>query len=401
MGVMRYKKNTIIIGGFLAVLILGLSGFYLYSRSKKIVPPVIVQTEPLRIGAIAPLTSSGTASREDYGIRLRRAAQLAVDEINAKGGINGEQVQIFWEDGKCNAEAATRAARKLVEEKKVQYLLGGVCSLETLAAATYAEQKKTILISAASTSPEISNKGEYIFRLAPSDTFAGKAMIRAAADQLQGKKIAILSAKTAYNQGVREGMLEEARARSLEIVFDEIYNVGRRDTAAYIKTIIEKTPDVIVLLPESITQGLQQLERIKKEEKPPLVLVGEVMLDREQINTNKETFENVRGLEGYFDSMSREAQKFLTSYETQFAEPPKYPYFMSNMYDAVYLMREAVSRFGVDTEKARAWMSQLSNWHGASGEVTFDVNGDRLPIFNLVQVRGGEVIPEARIQMTK
>ena len=103
---------------------------------------------PIMIGFIGPLTGDAAA----YGEPERDVVALAVEEINAAGGINGRQISVIYEDGKCDGTASASAAQKLVNVDKVKVIIGGFCSGETLGAAPIAEQNKVILISPSSTS---------------------------------------------------------------------------------------------------------------------------------------------------------------------------------------------------------------------------------------------------------
>ena len=107
--------------------------------------------ETYKIGSILPL--SGDAS--SFGVPFQKTLNLAVKEINENGGIDGKQVKIIYEDGKCENKQANQAANKLININNVNTIIGGICSGETLAAAPIAEENKVILFSPASGSPKI------------------------------------------------------------------------------------------------------------------------------------------------------------------------------------------------------------------------------------------------------
>lgn len=386
---MKFSQKTrvptpLIFGLGVAALLLGSAFLFFRHRSEPVTPVAPIE---IRFGGIVPLSGNRSA----YGVPIQRAAQLAIDEINARGGILGQQVEIQWRDGKCDANAAAVAAQKLIEEQRVQVIFGGVCSLETLAVAPLAEERGVLVLSPSSTSAALTDAGSYIFRLAPSDALIGSIAASYARQDLHATRIAIISEDTQYVRGIREAFVMRAQALGAEIVFDRTFKTGDRNSAALVSEAEKATPDLIYLLPESQTQGLQQLLRIKRGSFQGSVLVAEVLLNRELISQNKEAFEGVYGVEGYFDANAPKTVAFLDSYRTQFAEDVKYPFYMSSMYDAVYLIKEAVEQNGTDTAKMRDWLLARRAWDGASGQITFDANGDPLTKFSVLRVKEGEL----------
>src|SRR3989344_5758192 len=126
--------------------------------------------ENIRIGFIGPL-SGDVAS---IGQSVKAAIELGVEEVNQAGGINGQPLEVIYEDGKCGPKDSTDAANKLINIDKVPVIIGGGCSSETLAAAPIAETSKVTLLSYCSSNPKITESGDYIFRTYPSDAFQGK-----------------------------------------------------------------------------------------------------------------------------------------------------------------------------------------------------------------------------------
>ena len=124
---------------------------------------------PFVIGALDSLTGVG----ESYGIPLSRSKLLAVEEINAAGGINGRMLKLVIEDSKCTSTDAIAAYQRLTDVEGVKIILGATCSGATLGAAPLAEKDGVILFSPSATSPDITGAGDYIFRTAISSQKAG------------------------------------------------------------------------------------------------------------------------------------------------------------------------------------------------------------------------------------
>ena len=115
---------------------------------------------PIKIGFIGALTGDVSG----LGTASQAAVQIATDEINGSGGINGRQIQVIYEDGQCLPGPATSAASKLISIDKVAGIIGGLCSSETSAFAPQAMQNKVVAISYCSSAPALSSMGKYFFR---------------------------------------------------------------------------------------------------------------------------------------------------------------------------------------------------------------------------------------------
>ena len=131
---------------WVVVVLVVLWGGYSFLQS----PSEPVSTDPTKIGFIGPLTGDAAV----YGELLRNVIQLAVNEINAAGGIGGRQIEMIYEDGKCNGKDGANAMQKLVNVDQVKIVIGGFCSSESLAAAPIAMNNKVLLFSPGSSSPE-------------------------------------------------------------------------------------------------------------------------------------------------------------------------------------------------------------------------------------------------------
>ena len=119
--------------------------------------------QPFVIGGLDSLTGLG----ESYGVPLSQSKFMAVEEINAAGGINGRMLKLIVEDSKCTANDAITAYRRLTEVEGIKIILGATCSSATLGVAPLAEKDRVILLSPSSTSPDISTAGETISSAPP------------------------------------------------------------------------------------------------------------------------------------------------------------------------------------------------------------------------------------------
>ena len=156
---------------------------------------------------------SMTGTTATFGKSTLNGAQLAFDELNAAGGIGGKKIEYVSEDDQSKAEEAATAVQKLINQDHVIALIGEVASSRSLAAAPIAQSNGVPMISPSSTNPEVTLKGNYIFRACFLDEFQGRVMARFAVDSLKFKRVAILKdIKNDYSVGLAQFFSEEYKA---------------------------------------------------------------------------------------------------------------------------------------------------------------------------------------------
>ncbi len=340
----------------------------------------------IKIGFIGPLTGDAVA----YGESESRAIQIAIQELNAAGGIDGKQFELISEDAKCDPQIGGTAAQKLVNIDGVKVIIGGACSGETLAAAEVTESARVILISPSASSPKITNAGDFLFRTYPSDALAGKIAAKYALETLGVKKVALITELTDYGQALREVFKEAITNGGGEVVADETYASGDADFRTQILKVKESKPDVVYIVPQTPTPGLALLKQGKENGIKVPFMTGEVLLDRQVVKENAALLEGLIGVETGVDwEGNPKAKAFAEAHQAKFGTEPGT--FAANAYDAVYLIADAIRAHGLDTEKIRDWLYAVENWQGTVGAITMDENGDPLLGENIRKIVKGEV----------
>lgn len=342
-----------------------------------------------KIGVMLPLTGDGAA----YGLPLQKSAKIAFDELNAKGGVNGRRLEAVYEDSKCNPKDGNAAAQKLINVDKVKVIIGGACSGETLGAAPIANDNKVVMVSPSATSPDITSKGgDFVFRLAPSDAYAGVVASDYAYNELKAKKAAIISETTDYAQGLRRVFKENFEKLGGQVVADDTYNPEDTDFRTQVaKVKAARGPDVIYVVPQAPAKGVLLVRQIKEAGLKQQLLTAEVIIGRNVIKDNAADMEGLIGVEQKFDEKSPKAAGLLGKYKSQAKEDPPFPAYMSAAYDAVYLVSDAIAKGGYDGENIRDYFYAVNNYEGAVGKVSIDENGDVVLDFNVRQVRNGDL----------
>lgn len=198
--------------------------------------------EPIRIGILIPLTGSTS----QFGATMSRAAQIAVDEINAAGGVNGRRVEVVIEDDQSNPEAAVRSARKLIDVDRVVAIGGSYASSVTSAIAPLCWESKTVLAtsSGADSITKLPHQG-YIFRTSPTVTLQG-TRVGDLGVELGCKKMFFMGPQTPFAQSyidIISGIFTRAGGAGAGLIYEDKKSSYRSEVDQALRT----KPDVIVL----------------------------------------------------------------------------------------------------------------------------------------------------------
>jgi branched-chain amino acid transport system substrate-binding protein len=335
----------------------------------------VTSKEEIKIGYIGPLT--GDVS--NFGQQSLKAVEQAAEEINSKGGINGKTVKIIAEDGKCDGKEASNAANKLVNIEKVEAIIGGLCSGETLGAAPIAEENKVVMISFASSNPAITNSGEYIFRIYPSDDYQGKFAAEYVYNKLGKRKVAIISCKADWCIGLADNFENNFKKLGGEILIREEVEKGSTDMKTSILKIKEKNPELIYLT--SFTQGaVTGIKQIREAEIKVPILGGDAWGD-ETIPQSLGKISN-----GVLHTTPKPVdEKIMESKGLQGA-------FAAQAYDTTYLLKETMTKAKTtDSTKVKEQLYK-TKYDGLTGIIEFDQNGDlKQAEYNIMVYKDGEI----------
>ncbi|MBF0351628.1 MAG: branched-chain amino acid ABC transporter substrate-binding protein [SAR324 cluster bacterium] len=189
---------------------------------------------PLKIGVVGPYSGDLAG----YGIPVKNAAILAVENINAAGGVNGQKIELVMEDDVCEPNTAINAAKKMVSEKVVA-VIGHLCSGATEAALPTYKESGIILVSAASTNPSLTLDGKYpnFFRTIAHDAAQANLQVDFAVNTLKVKQAIVLHDKGAYGKGLAELVKAGLEAKKVKIEMFEGVTPGAVDYSALVAKI--------------------------------------------------------------------------------------------------------------------------------------------------------------------
>src|ERR1700733_9521751 len=199
-------------------------------------------SDTIKVGEYAALTGKDAT----FGISSHEGTLMAIEEINAAGGVLGKKLELITEDTQCKAGEPATVVNKLIMRDNVVAVLGEVASSRSLEAAPICQQNKIPMISPSSTNPDVTKTGDYIFRVCFIDPFQGTVMANFASKTLKAKKVAIFKdVKSDYSIGLAKFFKEGFLANGGQIVAELDYSGGDKDFKAQLTEIKSGDPDAV------------------------------------------------------------------------------------------------------------------------------------------------------------
>lgn len=187
-----------------------------------------------------------TGSEATFGISARNGIELAINEANAAGGVKGKKLAVRVYDSQGRPEEAAQAVTRLVTQDKVVVVLGEAASSVSMAMADKAQAAKVPMITPSSTSPAVTQKGDYIFRVCFIDPFQGFVMAKFSSENLKLKRVAVLQdTKSAYSLGLTDVFSQKFKELGGEVVTTESYAKGDTDFRAQLTAIRKAKPEAV------------------------------------------------------------------------------------------------------------------------------------------------------------
>ena len=341
--------------------------------------------EPIKIGVILPLTGDAAT----IGESLKNTITIAIEEINGSGGVENRLLEMIYEDGKCGGLASASAAQKLINIDKVKFIIGGACSGETLGSAPIAESSKVVLLSPVSSSPDITNAGDYVFRNFASDASSGNEIAEAIID-IGHKKVAVISEQTDYSQALRKVFEKRFTELSGTITTSETYTTNTRDFRTQLIKIKNTLPDAIYLVPQTPQSGEILLKQIKEVGITIPKFSNELATTDSLVKSGLS--EGIIYAEVSFNKDAPASKVFFDKYLVKYKimDPNTPPIYMASTYDAVNLLKEMIEKYGNDSEAVKNGLYKVNNHDGISGSITIDQNGDRVVEYGLKIIENGK-----------
>jgi branched-chain amino acid transport system substrate-binding protein len=337
-------------------------------------PTAVTSTEPYIFGMVAPMTGDAA----EYGTQLKRGVQLAVDEINAAGGIKGRKVELDICDDKCDPYEASLCAQKMVANKNIFAVIGHVCSSCTLAAGPIYDSAGLTDMTVSSTNPEVTKKGwTHVFRTIANDGVQGPLIAQLAVTTLGKSKVAIIYANNDYGVGLKDATEPAITALGAKVVDVETFAPGvDKDFSAQLTKIAQAQPDTLILLTDYSEGGLIAKQRMAAGLDKIDVIASGGNSHQSFIDLGGAGAEGVFFL-NYFDANNPNplVQAFVAKYVALYNEKPATeiaPYG----YEAPYIYKMAIEAGATKTTLPD--VLHTIKYVGVTGTTQFGADGDVL-----------------------
>ena len=351
--------------------------------------------DSITIGTVT--TNSGTAAA--YGEAEVKGFELAVSEINAKGGINGKKVKLESMDDKGDATEASNAYNKLAGDNNVLAAAGPTISATTAAVAPLADQSKLVTIAPAATSDSIET-GNYLFRTCFKDSYQGEVAARFAAENLKVKKVAVLyGTGDPYSSGVGEAFAKAAEKLGLEVV-DKESSSSADDTeySAQLQKIQASGAELLYapyyysvagpyIIPQARSVGFEGYV-MGPDGYDGLKLTG----DKSQYNKTYYTTHYSAD-----DNTNTKVQDFIKSYKSKNNAEPNT--FAALGYDTIYMIKQAIEKAGENAtrEDVRNAVAGMT-FDGVTGKFTMDKSGSPTKSVTVLEMKDGKPVYNTTVQ---
>jgi branched-chain amino acid transport system substrate-binding protein len=339
------------------------------------------ESNAVRIGAIDPLTGPFAA----YGEPVRDGMLMAVDEINATGGISGRKLELILEDDGGDPKNSVNAFTKLATVSKVPVVIGPLSSGASMATAPLADRYHVVQLSTLAGTIDLTHAGDYVFRIYPSSEIGSRFIAKIAVDRFKAKRVAILYPNNAFGVASRQFVTEDAKRTGVDVVAIETFKDGDRDFRTQLTKLSAAKPDVIICSAyyEEGAQILVQATQlgltvpILGEDGwfgPIAAIAGDALKNL--------FFANVAFGSEYKNNQLM--QSFIAGFQKRFGRPPNS--YSAAGYAAVYVVKNAIEIGGYDGEKIKSALYK-TDMDTAFGRIRYDQNGDNVGVtYDLFQL---------------
>jgi branched-chain amino acid transport system substrate-binding protein len=305
-------------------------------------------------------------------------AELAVAEINAKGGVSGRRLALVIQDDSAKPEVAVAAARVLYADSRVVAVIGHLTSAATLAAApVYGSGRRPLaVISPSASAPSLSRAGPYVFRVCPTDVAHGTQLARFAFRRYGARSAAILYQNDEYGRGIRGTFSQEFTRLGGRLISDDPYVPEIPSFEPYLRRLRQRGGAEVLLIAGTAAAAQRILPTLDTVGLKPRVLGGDAL-------SGLETFRRAEGVlmsAAYLpDRPGKQNAAFVAAYRAAYPGQPL-DHRGAAAYDIVYLLARGLDAVGADRRRLRDYLAGVGRasppYEGVTGAIAFDDLGD-------------------------
>ena len=336
-----------------------------------------------KVGFVNHLTGDGAV----YGQSMKNGTELAVDVINAAGGINGVPVEVIYEDDRMVAADAQTAFLKLVDADAVPVILGSASSTVSLSICPKAQEKQVVQVSQVSTAPSLKDCGKYFFSVMASDTAQGPEWVNVA-DYLGIKEAAVMYINNDYGIGVKDTFVEAFEAAGGKLLIVQPFELGGKDFRTEVLKVKETNPQVTFIVDHVAEASIVFKQAAELGLETQWVTDVSIVSAEVPELAGKEAAEGIMGLRAG-STQTPEYKAFQEAFVKKFGEEPTI--WADFAYDAMMVVAQAIEKGGYTSDGIQKAMFEVAQTYvGPSGAKTFDEFGISQGSFEWVVVKDGQ-----------
>ncbi len=355
-----YQKNLI-----LAILLIGL--IFIASCTPVSKQNTIQKKElnPIKIAFVSSMT--GDAGR--WGQEVKKGFDFALNELNSKGGINGRQIKVIYEDDECDANKGALAFNKVIELDKVKILTGTVCSSVAMAGMNKVKSNNVLYIASGATSPEVTKQSKNVFRLWVADDYEAKALADYAIEKLGAKTFGVIACTdNPACIALKSNFIKQVEKHNKTITDTEKYVTSDKNIRTELTKLIKDNPDAVYLMayPKNTALYINQLKELGYKGKiltysPAITAEGVI----EQIKDKSNIY--------YVSSIEKKETDFWQKYKQKTGEDADS--LIALGYDSMKIIEAGLKQCGENNDCIRDYF-YANKFPLSRGIIQFDENGD-------------------------
>ena len=311
--------------------------------------------EPIMIGVSGPLTGPNA----QYGAQWKQGFDLALDEINAAGGVKGRPLAYVFEDSQSDPRQSVAVAQKFVADKKIVIELGDFASPASMAASPIYQKAKLVQFGFTNSHPDFTKGGDYMWSNSVSQADEQPLSAAYAVKTLGLKKIAVLHLNTDWGRTSKDIFVKAAKEYGAEIVATEGYIPDEKDFRSTLVRVRDAKPDGLMLLSYYSDAALIARQVKQAGLKLPMVAASSVYSPK-LIELGGDAVEGMFTASRYFPDDPRPlVRKFVAAFKAKYNNDPDA--FNAYAYDTVILMAQVMNQFGFEREQIHQGLAKVKD----------------------------------------
>ncbi|GAC1319953.1 MAG: ABC transporter substrate-binding protein [Chloroflexota bacterium] len=343
-----------------------------------------VSGEALRVALNTEITGAGSLT----GDLAKKAADAAVDKINASGGVGGRPIELVVEDAQSSNQGALAALNKAGGEDKAIAMVGPVKSTQILAIEPRIRELEMPSFLGG-TNPTFTQSGDpWLFRLRPTDALAGPAAADFAVTDLKLSRVGILHDSDAFGTTGADLVEQALKKAGKDVVRRESYKTGDKDFTAQLLSLKQANVDGLIMWGTNSEDDTVIIRQIREQGLTVKLIGSPSWSQAVVVSLAKDAVDGLYVVEDYFPGRTPESKVYLDAWNAKYKDAPDA--LSAWNWDALMIIQKVYPNTGGDKNKFRDAVRAIKEYKGAVGTISFDANGDGLHSVDIMQYKGTE-----------